>query len=134
MKNMGIQRGAVGSTVSHDCHNLVVVFDNPENAACVAADIAAMGGGISCAAGETILEHLPLPVGGLMSNRPPAELAENAGRMKAALRTLGLTEMKNPLLRVAFLTLAVIPHAKLTDLGMVDVQTQNILPLFDQQG
>jgi adenine deaminase len=132
VKNMGIVRGAVGSTVAHDCHNLVIVYDNPENAACVAADIVAMGGGISCAADQRILERLPLPVGGLMSTWPPAKLAAAAARMKCVMRDLGLQEMKNPLLRVAFLTLAVIPNAKLTDLGMLDVTAQKMVPMFPE--
>jgi adenine deaminase len=133
VKNIGLTQGAVGSTVAHDCHNLVIVYDDPANAACVAADIKAMGGGISCVVDGKVQAHLPLPVGGLMSDRPPAELADAAARMKEALRNMGLKEMKNPLLRIAFLTLAVIPNAKLTDLGMVDVTAQKLVSLFAER-
>ncbi len=130
VKDIGLRRGAVANSVAHDCHNLGVVFDTAENALIAVRDIQAMGGGFSCVLDQQVLGRLPLPVGGLMADRSVWEMAAAAADMKAALRMLGLNEMENPLLRTAFLTLAVIPHAKMTDLGMIDVDRQEIMPLY----
>jgi adenine deaminase len=131
VRNFGTSFGAVGSTVSHDCHNLTVVYDTPENAYAAAEKIMETGGGISCAAGGKALENLSLPIGGLMSGKPCEELALEADKMKNALRSLGLTESENPLLRIATLALPVIPKAKMSDLGIVDVLEQKIVSLFE---
>lgn len=131
IRNFGTKYGAVGSTVSHDCHNLTIVYDNPENAYVASKKIIETSGGISCAAEGKILENLALPIGGLMSNKPCDILAQEADKMKNALRKLGLTESENPLLRIATLALPVIPKAKMSDLGIVDVLEQKIVSLFE---
>ncbi len=130
VKNFGIQEGAVGSTVSHDCHNMILVYDTIENAYLVAQEILKMKGGICCARNGQIVSTLPLPVGGLMSRLSCEELSVQAKNMKEALRKLGLTGLENPLLRIGFLALAVIPNVKMTDQGIIDVASQKILPLF----
>lgn len=130
VRNFGTKYGAVGSTVSHDCHNLTIVYDNPQNAYVASEKIMETGGGISCAAEGKILENLALPIGGLMSNKPCDILAQDADKIKNALRKLGLTESENPLLRIATLALPVIPKAKMSDLGIVDVLEQKIVSLF----
>lgn len=131
VRNFGTTYGAVGSTVSHDCHNLTIVYDTPENAYEVSKKIMETGGGISCAANGKLMEYLALPIGGLMSNKHCAELSKDADKMKNALRSLGLTGSENPLLRIATLALPVIPKAKMSDLGIVDVLEQKIVPLFE---
>ncbi len=130
VRNFGTKFGAVGSTVSHDCHNLTIVYDNPENAYIAAKKIIENGGGISCSANRTILGNLSLPIGGLMSRKSCHLLAKEANEMKTALRSLGLTEGDNPLLRIATLALPVIPKVKMSDLGIVDVTEQKIINLF----
>ncbi|WP_129600692.1 adenine deaminase [Anaerophilus nitritogenes] len=130
VRNFGTHMGAVGSTVSHDCHNLTIVYDTPQNAYIVAKDLIELGGGINCAKDEKMIEHLPLSVGGLMSTKPCDVIAKEATKMKKALKDLGLTEIENPLLRIATLALPVIPNAKMSDLGMVDVLKQQIVDLF----
>lgn len=131
VRNFGTMFGAVGSTVSHDCHNLTIVYDTPGNAYAAAEKIMETGGGISCAAEGKVLENLALPIAGLMSGKPCEELAEEADKMKSALKSLGLTESENPLLRIATLALPVIPKAKMSDLGIVDVLEQKIVSLFE---
>ena len=130
VRNFGTDLGAVGSTVSHDSHNLTIVYDNPENAFAVAKNIIESGGGICCAKDGKVLESLDLPIGGLMSHKPCGLLAEDADRMKRALKTLGLTQKENPLLRIATLALPVIPKVKMSDLGIVDVLEQSIVEMF----
>lgn len=131
VRNFGTDFGAVASTVSHDCHNLIVVYDNIENAYAACKKLIETGGGISCAKDGKLMENLPLPIGGLMSKKPCEELAKDADKMKKALRELGLTEMENPLLRIATLALPVIPKAKISDMGIIDVLEQKIVPLFE---
>lgn len=133
VRNFGTNSGTVGSTVSHDCHNLTIVYDTPQNGYLVAKDLIEIGGGLSCAKDNNILEHLVLPIGGLMSKQPCDVLAKESTKMKNALIDLGLTEIENPLLRIATLALPVIPNAKMSDLGMVDVLTQEIVYMFDNE-
>ena len=130
VRNFGTTKGAVGSTVSHDSHNMTIVYDNPENAFIVYKDLIELKGGMSCAADRTIKENLQLSVAGLISVKPCEELALEAGRMKTALRELGLTEIFNPLLRIVTLALPVIPFAKMSDMGMIDVLSRDFVPLF----
>jgi len=66
-----------------------------------------------------------------MSIKPCSEVAQESTKMKSALRSLGLTEIENPLLRIVTLALPVIPHAKMSDLGMIDVLKQEIVPMFN---
>ena len=79
---------------------------------------------------EKVLYTLELPVGGLMSLKPAEELALENQKMKEADYVLGLTEMENPLLRIVTLALPVIPEVKMSDLGLVDVNKKELIPLF----
>ena len=130
VRDFGTKKGTVGSTISHDSHNLTIVYDNPEEALLVANDLINIGGGLSCAIDNEIKEHLQLKVAGLMSTLPAEELAVSANKMKVALREMGITEMKNPLLRIVTLALPVIPKAKMSDLGIVDVLNKKLVDLF----
>nr|WP_072515122.1 adenine deaminase C-terminal domain-containing protein [Ndongobacter massiliensis] len=132
IKNFGLQAGADASTISHDSHNLCIVYKDPQSALACARALAACGGGIAAAKDGELFELLPLPVGGLMSRLPAEELSPLAGKMKEALRELGL-QQENPLLRIASIALIVIPEVKFSDLGLVDVNRQCILPLFPQE-
>ncbi len=129
VQNFGLKEGADGSTISHDCHNLTLVFKDPESGAAVYSALQKVGGGICAARDGKVTALLPLPVAGLMSTEPAEETAKKATQMKEALRSLGLA-FENPLLRIATLALPVVPEAKFSDLGLVDVQTQTMLPIF----
>lgn len=129
LKGFGLTKGAIASTVSHDCHNLTVVGVSAADMLLAARVLVECGGGIACVAGGEVLAKLELPVAGLMSTLPAEELAPIIQHMKDTMRQLGLTGA-DPLLRVATLTLPVIPRAKITDMGLVEVETQKILPLF----
>ncbi|HEY8762508.1 MAG TPA: adenine deaminase C-terminal domain-containing protein, partial [Candidatus Dormibacteraeota bacterium] len=72
--------------------------------------------------------ELPLPVAGLMSDRPLLEVYERLTRMEAILRAMGVT-LKSPFMAISFLALSVIPDLKLTDRGLVDVKNFRLLPL-----
>lgn len=130
VKGFGITKGAVGSTVSHDSHNLTIVFDNPEEGLLVANDLIKLGGGLSCAIDNKIKNNLQLSVAGLMSDKEAEEIAVEADAMKKSLREMGITEMKNPLLRIVTLALPVIPAAKMSDLGVIDVLKKELIEVI----
>lgn len=127
VKGFGLNKGAVGSTVSHDSHNLTIVYDNVEDAMLIAEDLINIGGGLSCALDNKIKNNLELPVAGLMSNKEAKEISIQAEKMKDSLREMGITEMKNPLLRIVTLALPVIPKGKMSDLGLIDVLNKEVI-------
>ncbi len=127
--NFGLIDGAIAATVSHDCHNLTVVASNPADAAVAANALIACGGGLACVRGGEVVDMLPLPIAGLMSSLAPEELAQKTDHLKNTLRDMGIPG-EDPLLRIATLTLAVIPKAKITDMGLVSVDDQTLVPLF----
>ncbi|MPQ44369.1 adenine deaminase [Clostridium tarantellae] len=130
VENFGNSHGAIGSTVSHDCHNMTIVYDKEENALSVLKELKKIGGGITCAVNGKIKQTLALPVAGLMSNKKCIDLAKEALEMKEALRKIGLIEPPNPLLRIATIALPVIPDVKMSDLGIIDVNKQEFINLF----
>ncbi len=131
VRNFGLMKGADGSTVSHDCHNLCIVFKDAESGYAVYKALVECGGGMACADGNEITGLLRLQVGGLMSTLRPEQMAEQSDAMKKALNALGLPQ-KNPLLRIATMALPVIPEAKFSDLGLVDVMAKKLIPIFPQ--
>lgn len=126
----GIRKGANASTVSHDSHNLTIVYDTPENALACVRELERTGGGLTAVVDGKVINTLPLPIAGLMSTLPAEELAQQANVMKQAMRELGLVEVENPLLRIATLALPVIPEVKMSDQGLIEVNTKQFIPLF----
>ena len=130
VKNFGLKQGAVASTVSHDSHNLTLVYLDPEDAACAANALIEAGGGMAAASEGRVRNILKLEVGGLMTKLDAEALTKAASDMKKTERELGITVPVNPLLRIVSLALPVIPSVKLSDLGLVRVEDQTLLPLF----
>jgi adenine deaminase len=126
--NIGLRRGAFASTVAHDAHNVVVLgVDDADMAAC-ASRLAEIGGGIVIADGGRVVEELPLPVAGLMSDQPLAFVHERLRSMEKRLAGMGVT-MTAPFMTLSFLALSVIPELKITDRGLVDVARFELVPL-----
>ena len=125
---VGLRRGAFASTVAHDAHNIVVLgVDDADMAVCVSL-LAAIGGGIVVAEGGQVRAELPLPVAGLMSDRPLGEVDARLTEMQRLLRQMGVT-MAAPFMTISFLALSVIPDLKITDRGLVDVRKFQLVPL-----
>lgn len=129
VRGFGAREGAVASTVAHDSHNLAIVYDRPENALVAIKTLSDSGGGHCAVRNGTVTGHLPLPIFGLLSPLPCGPLVRQVNAMKEALRSLGV-DTKNPVMRIVSITLPVIPEGKITDLGIVDVNAQKIVPLF----
>jgi adenine deaminase len=91
--------------------------------------VAAAGGGQAVADGNAVLALLPLPIAGLMSDQPIEVVRDQAAALADALKKLG-SPLYDPFMTMSFLGLEVIPCLKLTDLGLVDVNLQKVVPLF----
>jgi adenine deaminase len=120
VQGFGLKRGALATSISHDAHNIVAVgADDADLLAAIAAVAASSGGLAAVADGET-LAHMPLPIAGILSDRPMPEVAATYGELEATARALG-SELPSPFGLLAFLALSVIPEARVTDRGFVHV-------------
>ena len=129
VKGFGLKKGALASTVGHDSHNLIVIGTNDEDMLAAVRELQRLGGGICIAEQGRIRGALPLPVAGLMTNEPAEAVARQQAEMIALAREMGVPEFYSPFLTLAFLSLPVIPSLKLTDRGLVDVDSFRFIPL-----
>ena len=129
VQGFGLQRGALASTVAHDSHNIVVVGTNDRDMLAAALHLARLQGGQCVVAEGEVLADVPLPIAGLMSDQPMAVVREQLDRLNAAARRLGV-RLHEPFMALSFLALPVIPALKLTDKGLVDVATFQLVDLF----
>jgi adenine deaminase len=126
---LGLRRGALAGTFAHDHHNLVVIGADDRSMTTAARAVAEAGGGLAVARGEEVVALLPLPIAGLMSAEPIERVRETMDELLAAARELGAA-VHDPFMAMSFLTLEVIPALKITDLGLVDVERFERVPLF----
>ncbi|GAC1613360.1 MAG: adenine deaminase [Candidatus Dormibacteraceae bacterium] len=125
---IGLRRGAFASTVAHDAHNVVVIgADDASMAACVRR-LGEIGGGVTVAEGGEVRGELALPIAGLMSDRPLAEVHERLTKLEQLLAGMGVA-IAAPFMTISFLALSVIPELKITDRGLVDVGRFELVPL-----
>ena len=120
VKGFGMQSGAIASSVGHDSHNVIVVGADEADMALAVNRLAEIGGGFVVAREGAVQAELALPIAGLMSDRPFEHVRDALLPLREAARGLGVT-LAEPFLQVAFLPLPVIPHLKISDRGMVDV-------------
>ncbi len=130
---IGLQRGAIASTVAHDHHNLIVIGADDGSMECAARAVARQGGGYAAVLGDDVLALLPLPVAGLMSDEPIERVRDGMDRLLEAAGRLG-SPLHDPFTAMSFLGLEVIPSLKLTDLGLVDGNAMAVVPLFPSPG
>ncbi|WFE91817.1 adenine deaminase [Roseibium porphyridii] len=128
VNGFGMKQGAIASSVGHDSHNICVVGADEQAMAHAVNRVIAMKGGFAVADSQGVKAELALPLAGLMSLEPFETVREDLEHLRAAARDLGCT-LEEPFLQVAFLPLPVIPHLKITDFGMFDV---NKFELVDQ--
>lgn len=126
VQGFGAKRGAIGSTICHDHHNIAVLGVSDADMALAANRLVAIEGGFVVVADGEILAEAPLPIGGLMSLKPQEAVQAEFRALRGAARSLGIG-LDEPFLQLAFLALPVIPHLKITDRGMVDVDRFVIL-------
>ena len=123
-------RMAMGSTVAHDSHHMIVVGTDREMMAACANRLGEMGGGVSVWHDGAEIASVPLPIAGLMSDAPAAEVAASAARMVEAMAECGCT-LNNAYMQHSLLALVVIPELRISDLGLVDVTKFELTDLFE---
>ena len=128
VKGFGLQRGALASSVAHDAHNLVIAGVSDGDILRAARALEEMGGGFAIVVDGEVRASVPLPLGGLVSPLPVAELVRQLRTLDATAAALGCT-LEHPCMTLSFLSLSVIPALKLTDQGLVDVEMFTLLSL-----
>jgi adenine deaminase len=126
------QRCAVASTVAHDSHHMLVVGTNDADMAMAANELAEVGGGQIVVRNGEVLALVELPIAGLMSDETAEVVAEKADRLLAAFRECGCT-LNNANMQLSLLALVVIPELRISDLGLVDVNRFEVVPLVEAQ-
>jgi len=123
IKNFKLKNGAIGSTVGHDSHNMIVVGDNDEDILAAIKELEIIGGGLTMVSRGKVLKSLPLEIAGIMTSRP----IEETNRILKEMIDLSHKELKvneniDPFMTLSFMALPVIPKLKLTDMGLFDVE------------
>jgi adenine deaminase len=120
VRGFGLRRGALASTIAHDAHNIVAVGVDDVDILAAIAIVAESQGGLAVVADGEVIAHLPLPIGGLLSDQPLETVAAAYDALETAARGLGST-LPSPFGVLAFMALSVIPEARVTDRGFLRV-------------
>jgi adenine deaminase len=131
VQGFGLKKGAMGSTVAHDSHNLILVGTNDQDMLKAVETIQEMGGGLAVVLDGKVLAFLPLPIAGLMSEASVPTVNRQLKALSHAVKTLGC-KIPDPFMTLSFLSLPVIPELKITDKGLIDVTQFKCVPLFGE--
>lgn len=126
----GIKQGAVAISISHDSHNIVVVGVNDQDMAFAVEELVRQEGGIVLVKDQQVLESLPLPIAGLMTDQSGAWVDQKLDEIhQTAHNILGISREVEPLMTLCFMSLPVIPEIKLTAKGLFDVSNFTFIPI-----
>jgi adenine deaminase len=129
VRGFGLKKGAIGSTVAHDAHNIVIVGTDDDQIFTAFQQIKKSQGGLVVINDKKVIAMLPLPVGGLLSTNCFEKTARDLKVLKEKVKTLGGIH-PSPFMILSFLCLSPIPKLKVTDLGLIDAQTFDTASLF----
>ncbi|MCQ2488264.1 MAG: adenine deaminase [Clostridia bacterium] len=118
---IGLKKGAIASSISHDSHNLIVIGTNDEDMINVANYIRKISGGLAVCVDGEIVASMPLPLAGLMTDKPAAVIADQNEKLRQTVKEIGVNEGIEPFMNMAFVSLPVIPSLKMSTQGLVDV-------------
>lgn len=121
VKGFELKSGAIGTTVGHDSHNVIIVGTNDEDMIVAANSLAQQQGGLVVVQNENLLASLPLSISGLLTNEKASVVLSQLEQIHEALNKIGASQSINPFLILSFLALPVIPKLKMTDNGLFDV-------------
>jgi adenine deaminase len=133
VKGLGLKRGAMASSVAHDSHNIIATGVSDEDIFAAVLGVVKLRGGLVVVSEGKTLASLALPIGGLMSDQPLADVEAQLKELHDASHQLGAS-VEDPLAALSFLGLTVIPALKLSDLGLVDVNAGRVIGLFEETG
>lgn len=120
LEGYGLKGGAIGLTIAHDSHNIVIAGDRNEDMAAVAEELRRIGGGMAISGGGRV-DSIPLDIAGLMSSLPPDEYIARLAALTERADAMGVARGVDAFMSLSFLALPVIPSLKLTDRGLFDV-------------
>jgi adenine deaminase len=126
VKGFGLKKGALASSVAHDCHNIIAVGTDDKDIFAAVKAVKRLHGGLVVTAGGKVLASLALPIAGLLSDEPLEVVVDKLEKLEQIARDLGTT-LKSPFSTLSFLALPVIPELRLTDLGLVDVNAFRLI-------
>lgn len=129
ISGIGLQRGAIASSVSHDSHNIIVIGTNDADMATAANHIRSAGGSVVVVDGEVVAD-MKLPVAGLMADRAGEDVARDNEAVREAVYRLGVPRDIEPFMNMAFVSLSVIPSLKMLTTGLIDVNKQEKISLY----
>ncbi|MCD4719674.1 MAG: adenine deaminase [Desulfobacula sp.] len=129
VRGFGLKQGAIGSTVAHDSHNIVIVGTNDADMFAAFQRIKKLKGGLVVINDGQLVAQLPLPIAGLLSTKKFEKIAADLKNLKQKVKTLGGTH-DSPFMILSFLCLSAIPKLKVTDLGLIDVENFKVTSLF----
>lgn len=129
IKGIGIKKGAMASSVSHDSHNIICIGTNEKDMAIASNRVKEKGGNVVVLDGKVIAE-MPLPIAGLISDKDVLTVAKENEKVRKAVHELGVPIEVEPFMNMAFVSLSVIPSLKMTTKGLIDVNTQQLKSLF----
>lgn len=127
-KGFGIKRGALAQTVAHDAHNLLVVGSNDDDMALAANTLVECGGGLVAVLDGKVICTVPLPIAGLLSDKPIDEMSASIEKMEKTWIEMGST-LPSPFMTMALIPLACLPEIRLTNRGLVDCRTFEFMDL-----
>lgn len=129
LRGYGIQAGAVALSIAHDSHNIIVVGVNDDEMACTVEHLQAQEGGIVLVKDGAVVSSMPLPIAGLMSDQSAEWVDSRLEEIhEKAHEVLGVSRSVEPVMTLCFMSLAVIPEIKLTDMGLFDVTKFQFIP------
>jgi adenine deaminase len=131
LKGLGIKEGAIGTTIAHDSHNLILAGTNDKDMLFAAKELEKIHGGIIVVKDETVLAYIQLEIGGLMTNRKYHEIEKDLEKLHSAVKIIAPDINFNPFLTLSFLSLPVIPDIKITDKGLFDVVSFKFIDIFE---
>lgn len=133
IEGFGLKNGAIATTIAHDSHNLIVIGDNDRDMYIAAMEVKKASGGITIVSNGRVIDTLPLPIAGLMSDRNLAEVCVKLeGMINTAYEKLGVSRDYDPFMTLAFMALPVIPEIKLTDMGLFDVLNSRFIEIEEK--
>jgi adenine deaminase len=130
IRGYGINSGAVAISVAHDSHNIITVGVSDTDMCAAVERLIAIGGGAVLFRNGSVLEEMPLPLGGIMSDQSGKWVDQKLKSLeKKAIEELGVSRAVDPLMTLCFMALPVIPELKITDMGLFDVEAFTLIPV-----
>ncbi|XPV75659.1 MAG: adenine deaminase [Desulfovibrio sp.] len=129
VQGLGLKNGALASSYAHDSHNLIVAGTSDANMELAAKHCVKIGGGFVAVQDGKVIAELPLPIAGMMSDKPAAEVVKGLDALHGACHEMG-SPLADPFMALSFLSLPVIPSLRVTDMGLVDVNKFDFTDVF----